>query len=69
MKSPEKVDHEERGHAEFQAALVEVQSIPQPQDKMQVVALVIKEHLEQVDVVCEYPCQPMQRLWQVKLGT
>ena len=69
MNLPQRVDHEEQGHAGFQAVLVEFQSIPQPQDPMQVVALVTKEPLEQADVVCKYPCQPMQRLWRVKLGT
>jgi hypothetical protein len=46
MNSPQKVDHEEQGFAGFQAALMEVQSIPQLQDPLQVVALVAKEHLK-----------------------
>ncbi len=68
IKLPQKVDEEERGHAGLQAALVEVQSIPQPQDPMQVVALVAKEHLKQADVASENSCEAMQRLWRVKLG-
>jgi hypothetical protein len=58
MHSPQKIDHEGQDYVGLQAVLVEIQSISQLQDPMQVVALVAKEYLKQADVVSEILVRP-----------